>query len=266
MHPFANLNVLDGAIGLHWFGQSSFALKDSDGTTLHIDPYFPHSRSSENFIHPEPPLDESTLPVNAVLLTHDHGDHTCSESIVRIEAAFDAVHYIGPCESAARLSKDGVPDARITIVSAGDSADVERMRVHAVRAKPPQGDPHKEIAPPNVEHLGYVIDTGAVRVYISGDPINTFADHEKLMDPIRRLHPDIGILTCHPTEGEFPFFAGSAAMATGIGLKTAVPAHYNCFVKRNYDPQQWARHLPPEGPEPLIIGYNESIIYELPSL
>ena len=50
-------------------------------------------------------------------------------------------------------------------------------------------------------------------------------------------------------------------MAVELGLKTAVPAHYSCFVERNYDPQEWARHLPADGPKPLIIGYNETVIY-----
>ena len=68
-------------------------------------------------------------------------------------------------------------------------------------------------------HLGYVVDAGGVRVYISGDPVNTFAEHEALLAPIRDLKPDIGLLTNHPSEGEFPFFAGSAKMASALDLK-----------------------------------------------
>jgi hypothetical protein len=32
MHPFETLAVLDQGLGIHWFGQSSFALKDATGT------------------------------------------------------------------------------------------------------------------------------------------------------------------------------------------------------------------------------------------
>ena len=35
-------------------------------------------------MHNEPPLDEATLPTDYVLLTHNHRDHTCIESIQRI--------------------------------------------------------------------------------------------------------------------------------------------------------------------------------------
>ena len=133
------------------------------------------------------------------------------------------------------------------------------MTAHAVYAKPPEGLPSDDIAPPDVTHLGYVVEAGGVRVYISGDPVNTFAEHEALLAPIRELEPDIGLLTNHPSEGEFPFFAGSAKMASALGLKAAVPAHYACFVARNYDPQEWAAALAEV--EPLIIPYNQSAVY-----
>ncbi len=98
-----------------------------------------------------------------------------------------------------------------------------------------------------------------MRVYISGDPVNTFGDHEELLQPVRQLKPDLGLLTTHPSEGEFPFFDGSAKIASALGLKAAVPAHYSCFVRRNYEPREWAAHL--QGVEPLIIPYNQSIAF-----
>jgi L-ascorbate metabolism protein UlaG (beta-lactamase superfamily) len=261
MHPFETLKIPQGAVGIHWFGQSSFALKDAAGTVVMVDPYFPHQRPAEKFIHAEPPLDEARLRVDYVLLTHDHGDHTCIESLQRIHDAFSHVRFVGPEESVARMTANGIPADRVGIIDAGESAALGTMNAHAVWAKPPQGAPKDGIKAPDVAHLGYVVDVGSHRVYISGDPINTFADHDELIQPIAALKPDIGLLTTHPSEGEFPFFEGSAKMATKLGLKTAVPAHYQCFVKRNYDPQEWALHLAADGPQPLIIPYNEAVIY-----
>ena len=145
-------------------------------------------------------------------------------------------------------------------VKAGDSTSLAKVQIHAVLAKPPQGAPEDDIASPDVTHLGFVLDTGAVSIYISGDPINTFGNHEALLKPIRDLKPDIGFLTTHPTEGEFPFFAGSAKIAGALDLKTAVPAHYGCFVKRNYDPYTWADQI--SGAQPLIIPYNQAVVYQ----
>lgn len=261
MHPFNDLVVPDNSVGIQWFGQSTFGLKHPDGTIIQVDPYYPHERPSETFVHPLPPLDESTLRTNYVLLTHDHGDHTCIESLERIHAAYPEVKFIGPPESVKRMSEAGLPESSMTTVTAGDVAEMGTCTAHTVWAKPPAGIPDDDIAPPDVQHLGYVVDLSGVRVYVSGDPVNTFADHDELLSPIKRLSPHVGLLTNHPNEGEFPYFDGMSRIAVAIGLDTVVPAHYGCFTGRNYDPAEWASHLPKDGPKPLIIGYNQSAVY-----
>ena len=258
MHPFEDLVVAADSVGIHWFGQSTLALKDPQSTIVQVDPYYPRERPTDRFVHARPPLDEAALRTDYVLLTHDHGDHTCIESIERIVAAYPEVGFIGPEESVKHIRDSGISnDSRA--VTAGESAQMGTMTAHAVFAKPPAGLPDDGIDPPDVTHLGYVIEAGEVRIYISGDPVNTFGDHEELLAPVRDLKPDIGFLTNHPAEGEFPFFAGSAKIASALGLKSAVPTHYSCFVTRDYDPQEWAAGL--EGVEPLIIPYNQSIVY-----
>ena len=259
MHPFEDLVVPQNAVGIHWFGQSSLAFKDAAGTIVQVDPYYPRERPADRFIHARPPLHEAALRTDFVLLTHDHGDHTCIESIERIRQAYPEVRFIGPRESAQNLQDKGVPARDIGVVTAGNQAAMGDIGVHVVWAKPPEGVPADGIDPPDVTHLGYVLDTGSVRLYISGDPINTFGDHEALLAPIRALQSDIGFLTNHPDEGEFPFFAGSAKIASALGLKTAVPTHYACFVSRNYDPRDWAAHL--DGTQGLIIPYNQAVVY-----
>ena len=261
MHPFTDLSVPENTVGIHWFGQSTFALKHSDGTVIQVDPYYPHDRPSETFIHPNPPLDESTLRTDFVLLTHDHGDHTCIESLRRIQDAFPDVRFVGPKESVDHMIDSGFSADKVVAVTAGDSADMGSCTAYTVWAKPPEGLPQDDIAPPDVQHLGYVVDMGGVKVYVSGDPVNTFANHEALIQPVKSLAPDIGLLTNHPNEGEFPYFDGVARIATSLGLRSAVPAHYGCFTGRNYDPADWAAHLPNDGPKPLIIGYNQSVVY-----
>ena len=62
MHPFSNLMVPDGKIGIHWFGQSSFAIKKSDGILIQVDPYFPRNRPVEKYIHSEPPWTKPRCP------------------------------------------------------------------------------------------------------------------------------------------------------------------------------------------------------------
>ena len=261
MHPFEQLTVPLGKVAIHWFGQSSYAIKDASGGILQVDPYFPHQRPADTFIHAQPPLDESSLRTDHVLLTHDHGDHTCLESILRIHAAFPAARYCGPLESIKHLSEGGIPAHLLTTISAGETKTLGSLTVHAVWAKPPQGDRQAKIPPPDVTHLGYVVQAGAVRVYVSGDPIHTFGSRDDLLAPIAALQPDIGLLTTHPSEGEFPFFDGSVVTAVKLKLKVALPAHYDCFVVRNYDPQVWAAAFPANGPATRILPYNSAFVY-----
>jgi L-ascorbate metabolism protein UlaG (beta-lactamase superfamily) len=261
MHTFGRLEVPANSIGIHWFGQNSFALKDSHGTVLMVDPYFPRERPPSIFIHPMPPLDEGDLPVDIVLLTHDHGDHTCPESLLRIHSAFPKTHFYGAHESIQRLGSLGIPEELLTVITAGDVERSGSTLIHAVYSKPPEGIKEDGIPIPDVEHLGYVVEMGSIRIYISGDLVETFSRHTELLLPIIKLKPDIGFLTTHPTEGEFPDFKGSVEMAVNLGLKNAVPAHYGCFVKRTFDPKVWAAGFPERGPKPIIIPYNESIVY-----
>jgi|APSaa5957512622_1039677.scaffolds.fasta_scaffold11466_3 L-ascorbate metabolism protein UlaG (beta-lactamase superfamily) len=259
MHPFEDLVVPNGSAGVHWFGQSSYAFKDPAGTIVQVDPYFPRERPAETFMHARPPLHEEALRTDFVLLTHNHGDHTCVESLLRIRSAYPEVRFVGPVESVRKIQEAGIPADMTESITAGDAAEIGTMKVHAVWSKPPQGIPENDINPPDVQHLGYVVDTGDVRLYVSGDNVNTFGDHEALCGPIRALKPDIGFITTHPNEGEFPFFDGAAKIGSEIGLKTAVPSHYQCFIKRNYDPEELRPHL--GNVELLIIPYNQAVVY-----
>ena len=262
MHPFAELAVPDGAAGIHWFEQNSYAIKDSQGTIIQIDPYFPHNRPSERYVHAEPPLDESQLPTHYVLMTHDHGDHTSPETLARIHKSWPEAKYVGPKESIKRILEQTEIDESLTItVAAGDTVELGTMTAHAIYGKPPDGDPKSNIPPPDVTHLGYVIEVGDVRIYNSGDDINTFADIDDMVRPAAALKPDIGFITMHPTEGEFPFIEGSIKMAQKMGLKTVVPSHYSCFAKRDYNPREWVDSFPSDGPKPMLIPYNSHIIY-----
>ena len=261
MHKLEKIMVPENSVGIHWFGQNSFAFKDAEGTILLLDPYFPRTRPPDKFIHSLPPLDEREIKTDYVVLTHDHGDHTCPESLLRINAAYPKTCYYGPAASIARLVKLGFSGDLLTVVTAGDRIQLGSIVLHPVWSKPPDGVPQDGIPRADTEHLGYVIEMGRVRIYVSGDLIHTFSQHAELLAPIINLHPDIGFLTTHPTEGEFPDFAGSVEMAVKLGLKNAVPAHYDCFVKRTFDPTAWASGFQDASPKPILIAYNESIVY-----
>jgi L-ascorbate metabolism protein UlaG (beta-lactamase superfamily) len=264
IHPLSIASVPAAAVGIHWFGQSSFALKNEQGRVLLTDPFFPRERPPEKFLHAAPPVDEAILPADVVLLTHDHDDHTCVESLERLRASFPAVSIVGPRESIERLEKAGFDPMGLVAVEAGRRIEADGYVIHAVLSKLPEGSPERGIDPPGVLHLGYVVESSGGRIYLSGDPQNDFGEVDRLVDPVAALAPDLGLLTTHPSEGEFPFFDGCARTARRIGLTTAVPSHYECFVKRNYDPVAWAGAFGDGPPARLIIPYNGFCLYSAP--
>jgi L-ascorbate metabolism protein UlaG (beta-lactamase superfamily) len=262
MHSLINLSVPSGAVAIHWFEQSSFALKNPEGKVALIDPYFPHERPADRFIHATPPVEEAMLPADVVFLTHDHMDHTHPETLRRVKAANPAVQMVGPIESIRRVMNEvGLPEAQITVVAAGDTLAVAGFTLHVVYAKPPAGDPAAGIKPPDVTHLGYGVESGDRRLYFTGDPINNFAEHADLVGAVAALHPELGFMTTHPSEGEFPFFPGCVKMAREMGLRYVVPAHRSCFVKRDYDPHLWAGHFGPADPKPVILPHNSHFLF-----
>lgn len=263
MHPLTSITVPEGKVAIHWFEQSAYAIKDAAGTVLMVDPYFPANRPADRFTHTTSPHDESTLKVDYVLVTHDHLDHTCPESLERIYQSFPETRFVGPEESAKKLADTtSIPSENVILIGPGETRELGTMSATGVYAKAPEGDPEREIKPPDVTHLGYVVKAGGLGLYFTGDLFNSFPERDDLIRAVAELKPEIGFLTNHPTEGEFPFFEGSARMAQKIGLKHAVPAHYECFVSRNYDPNEWASHFPEDSPtRPLIIPWNSQIIY-----
>jgi L-ascorbate metabolism protein UlaG (beta-lactamase superfamily) len=262
MHPFASLAVPAGSVGIHWFEQNAFAFKNSRGAIALVDPYFPTERPPERFIRPTPPVVEAELPLKYVLLTHRHSDHTNPETIRRIHAAWPKVLYLGPVEAIDQIvAEAGVDPVYTRVLAAGDVVVLDDLTVYAFYSKPPGGDPQAGIKPPDVTHLGLVIEIEGHRLYITGDAINTLAQHDEMLAPIAALKPEVGLITTHPTEGEFPFFDGTVLLARKLALKTVVPSHYQCFVKRNYDPQVLADMLPQGGAKPLIIPWNSHVVY-----
>ena len=207
-------------------------------------------------------MDESEWPADFVLLTHAHGDHTHPETLTRLHQSSPLTEYLGPQEAIDLIvAETPISLSQCTTVNAADSKVLGTTKVHVVYSKSPAGDPNADIKPPDTTHLGFVIEAGRQRLFFSGDPVYTFAEHEALTAPIAALAPTVGFLTNHPTEGEFPSFDGCVRMAIRCRVSTVCPSHYGCFVARNYDPTVWAKRFPAHGPSTHIIPRNDYAVF-----
>lgn len=108
-------------VGLCWFGHSSVLIK-LDGITFLTDPVFGERASTFTFAGPKrfPYAERVTveqLPhIDVLLLSHDHYDHLCYETMLELIAAKKVGRTIAALGVGAHLEKWGMPSESITEV------------------------------------------------------------------------------------------------------------------------------------------------------
>ncbi len=136
--------IPDDEVGIAWFGHSCVLLK-IDGLTFLTDPVFGERASTFTFAGPKrfaytEHMRVSMLPlIDVVLLSHDHYDHLCYETIhdlivLRMSgAAHDRpkrkLRFIAALGVGAHLEKWGVDPARITELAWWEEAQVGPVKV-----------------------------------------------------------------------------------------------------------------------------------------
>lgn len=164
--------TVDGATRLWWLGQAGFALRHGADVLL-IDPYlsdslaakyagarFPHRR-----LHPAPVSAEELNSVVGVLHTHAHTDHMDPWTIEAVLRS-NRPQFVAPRARSAIALDRGIPTGLLSGLDAGEEVRIGPFTVTAVPAA------HEQLTrdADGAHHfLGYVVDTGTVRLYHSGD-------------------------------------------------------------------------------------------------
>ena len=143
--------------------------------------------------------------------------------------------FFGPPESAQAMIAAGISADRVRAAGPGEELEVAGANLGVVLSKTP--------AVSDVAHLGYIAELAGVKVYDTGDIMRGVTREPSLMEPLRRAAPHIALITTSPTEEEFPDFDEAAELAITIGARVAVPAHYDCFAKRTFDPAPFAERF-----------------------
>ena len=265
MHPFEDLSVPPDGLGLHWFGQSSFGLRHADGTIVQSDPYYPRVRpGGAASSTPRPPLMEESLRTDWVLLTHDHGDHTCMESIDRIRGAFPEVRFAGPPESCERLRLGGVssrPRDGADRGGLGGSRPLHRPRRVGQAARRRSARRHRAArrAAPRIRHRRRRRAGPISREIRSTTSPTTRSCWPRSAD----LEPHVGLLDQPSERRGVPLLRRMRP-----DRRRPRPAHRRARPLRLLrrprlrSAREWAGHLP-GGVDPLIIPYNQSRVYTL---
>jgi L-ascorbate metabolism protein UlaG (beta-lactamase superfamily) len=160
---------VDTGFRLTWLGHSTVLL-ELDGVTVLTDPVFGARASPLSFAGPRrfhaAPVRVDQLPkLDAVLLSHDHYDHLCAETMEAVAKL--SVPVVTALGVGAHLERFGVDSARITELDWHESFEVKGLRFTAAPAQHFSG---RGVGDRNSTlWASWVLTTAKHRVYFSGD-------------------------------------------------------------------------------------------------
>ena len=234
IQPTATLTfeVPERSIGICWLGQSSYLLKSPSGTILALDPYLSNAcktlgeKAGINMDRKfPPPLEPADLAgIDGCLLTHGHEDHLDPETIVPYRAAGGRGPFFAPAETIEKLERLGVPAEELRMMWPNKVVEIGEFTVRGTFAIPFGAD--------DLTHMGYLITVkSGPTVYFTGDT----RYHENLADYVRPHAPDVLVTVINPFGNMDP--GQAARLARDLGVKIAIPGHYDLFPDNTIAPK-----------------------------
>lgn len=233
-----------------WLGHSTVLL-ELDGRRVLTDPVFGERASPLDFagprrFHPVPAALDELPPIDVVLLSHDHFDHLCRETVHAL--ARMGVPFVTALGVGARLERMGVEPRLVTELDWHEQAEVAGV---AFRATPSQhfsgrslGDRNKTL------WASWVLSSERHQVFFSGDTGLTpeLAEIGRRYGPFDLVMLEVGAF--HPSWGTIHLGPENALEAlTMLGGGTLLPVHWGTFNLALHDwddPAETLVRLAPE--------------------
>jgi L-ascorbate metabolism protein UlaG (beta-lactamase superfamily) len=231
---------LNGA-RLTWFGHATFVLETPGGTRVMFDPWLTGN--------PKVPENTDPGPLDVILLSHGHSDHTAD--VMRLAAEKKPKAIVGMLEMMDWFESHGVENG--VGMNKGGSTEVEGLRVtmtDAHHSSSFQDDDGTIVYTGEPAGLVVTLENG-FKIYFAGDTC-VFGD----MALIGELYsPDIAML---PIGDFFTMGPLEAAKAVELlGVKQVVPMHYGTFPLLPGTPQQLRDELAARGLGDVVVHETE---------
>ena len=231
-----------GHAAIWWLGQMGLLIKL--GSTVLCADYFASEEPGRQ-VAPPIPADQMT-GVNVFLGSHNHLDHMDHEAWKRWAALCPEADFVFPRAHLAAVLADGVAEEHCLGMNEGESRRIGEATVHAIAAAHEflERDPDTGLYP----CLQYVIEGNGVRIYHAGDTLRYEGMRPKLQafgtidaallpingrDAARYRRNCIGNMT----------FQESADLAGELGIRLAIPGHWDMFADNPGDPEAFADYL-----------------------
>ncbi len=226
------LNSPNSTMRVTWLGHSTVLL-EIDGFRVLTDPVFGERASPVAFagprrFHPPPVKIEGLPPLDLVIISHDHYDHLCFESVMAL--AKSKVPFITALGVGARLEAWGIPSERITELDWWESHAIGGGRL-AVTATPAQHFSGRGLGDRNVTSwAGWAVRTDHHNIFFSGDTGLTeeFRTIGSRLGPFDLIMLEIGAF--HEVWGDIHLGPENALKAvTMLGGGLLLPVHWSTF-------------------------------------
>ncbi|CAA9456724.1 MAG: hypothetical protein AVDCRST_MAG02-2396 [uncultured Rubrobacteraceae bacterium] len=240
------LRVGERALAFWGLGQVGVAIKGPQGV-LYVDPYLTDSDGEGGSLErtfPPPLRPDEVTNADAVLLTHDHIDHTDPGTILPLSGASPRARFVVPTTSRDTLVGAGLDAGRVVVPEIGEPVEVAGATVTAV----PSAHTELEYDPERgYPYLGYVIEWGGVTVYHAGDTVI----YEGLIETLSAWKIDVAFV---PINGRDYFRTArnlvgntdlreAAELAETLDFGLIVPTHYDLFAFNGADPGHFVSYL-----------------------
>lgn len=220
--------VTSDDMSLWYTGGAGYVVKTVDATLL-IDPFLGPS-NPPHWIRAIPPAFEpdEIQNIDAVLLTHEHGDHADPVALGAI-AERTTARVIGPASCIEVASKAGVPSERCLTLAHDETTTIGGLHVTAV----PMNDPGAKGC------NGYVLETTEVTILHCGDSMY-FAGFAELG---KRWSFDAACVSVGSNPIGRVFYmdeADAARAARDCGARMLIPHHFDLWQGITLDPRRVA--------------------------
>ena len=129
----------ESGLRITWMGHSAFMV-ELDGTRTLVDPIWSERASPFTWSGPkrfyQPPLAfEDLPPIDAVIISHDHYDHLCRETVGRLLAQNPALEWLVPLGVGAHLEHWGVDNAKIVELDWWEDRTIDGVTITATPSR-----------------------------------------------------------------------------------------------------------------------------------
>jgi len=234
------------ALALWGLGQVGVAIKGPTGI-VYVDPYLTASDGGGGNLprtFPPPLSPDEVTNASAVLLTHNHIDHTDPDTVLPTAEASPGARFVGPFTSRDTLVTAGLDADRIVVPTVGEQLEVAGARVTAIPSAHTELERDPERGYP---YLGYVVEWNGVTIYHAGDTVV----YDGLIETLSAWPIDVALV---PINGRDYFrtargiigntdFREVAELTETLDFGLVVPTHYDLISGNTADPGHFVSHL-----------------------